>query len=197
MKQKISWILVLFLSLFGAEIYAQNIIAPKVKALKLGQSINYMSMRNVDGTQFELNKLPANTKGMIVIFMSNTCDHCIMYRQRIKDLNAKYKKMGFPLVAVSPLGGMPEKWPLDAFPAMKETAKTEKFDFPYLSDDRLFYTYLFDVMQTPTALVFKREGNTMNYTLVYRGKIDNNERNANLATQKFVEKAVNSALKVQ
>ncbi|TKC02515.1 redoxin family protein [Pedobacter cryotolerans] len=172
-----------FVSLFS------NLFAQQV--LKVGQTLPNIALLSTKGTVYDFNA-QKNGKGFIVVFMTPTCDHCIMYENRVMALDKKYKTKGFPVVAIGPYGDNPIKYPLDAMPEMKKVAIKKGFTFPYLTDDNFRYTTLLGIKQTPTAVVLQK--NAKGYLIKYIGRIDDEMDTKKVAKNKFVEQTVNKML---
>ncbi len=144
---------------------------------------------NVDGREVSFGDYPS-AKGFIVIFTCNTCPYSRAYEQRIIDLNNKFNVLGFPVIAINP--NDPVSSPGDSFEAMKQHAKSVKFNFPYLYDESQAITTAYGARNTPHVFVINKteQGNIIGYT----GAIDNDTQNANPAKINYVEDAVNALL---
>ncbi|WP_410221335.1 redoxin domain-containing protein [Pedobacter sp.] len=160
--------------------------------LKEGSVLNNIILKNIDGKTYDLNA-QKQVKGFILVFMTPSCDHCILYEDRVIALNKKYKSLGYPVVAIGPYGDNAVKYPLDALPAMKEMAVKKGFTFPYLSDENFKYTWLLGIKKTPTAVILKKQSNS--YLIKYIGQIDDEVDPAKKPTTKFVEQKLNTLLK--
>ncbi|WP_129714173.1 redoxin domain-containing protein [Pedobacter sp. SYP-B3415] len=154
------------------------------KALKAGDFVDNIELMNVDDRMYSLNA-QKNAKGFILVFMSNTCDHCIRYKDRIIALDQKFKSRGYPVVAIAPYGDDPIKYPLDAMPKMKEWVKQKNIRFPYLADRAFKYSFLFGIRHTPEAVVLQRKGSK--YEIKYIGDIDDNPDQKKPLTNRYVE----------
>lgn len=169
---------------FSASVFAQ-------KALIAGQTVPNIALLSTKGNVYDFSA-QKNAKGFIVVFMTPTCDHCILYEPRVMALDKKYKVKGFPVVAIGPYGDNPIKYPLDAMPEMKKLALSKGFTFPYLTDDNFKYTWLLGITQTPTAVVFQKTSKGL--LIKYIGKIDDEENEKKIPKNKFVEQQVNKIL---
>ncbi len=177
--------LILFICLaFGINANAQQ------RVLKVGDTLHNIALKNTNGEIYELAKQKA--KGFILIFMTPSCDHCLAYEKRIVALNSKYQPKGFPVVGIGPYGDNEKDYPYDAMPAMKKLAESKGFTFPYLADEKFRYTWLFDIRQTPRAVVLKREKE--GFSVAYIGYIDDQPDEKQVATKKYVEEEVNKLL---
>lgn len=160
------------------------------QVLKVGDTLDSLRLRNVDGSYFSLTD--RNKSGFILVFMTPSCDHCLAYLDRVIELNKVYALKGYPVVAIGPYGDNEKDYPFDAMPAMKKLATDRGFTFPYLADEKFKYTWLFDIRQTPKAVVLKRTGK--GFEVKYIGNIDNQPDEKSIATRKYVEEEVNKLL---
>jgi len=131
-----------------------------------------------------------DAKGFIVIFTCNTCPFSVANEDRIIALDAKYKNVGYPVIAINP--NNPAVKPGDSFDAMKQRAKDKGFTFPYLFDEgqKVYPTY--GATKTPHVYLLQKtdKGNVVKYI----GAIDDNSRNANAVKEKYLENAVDALL---
>lgn len=169
-----------------------NYVAKSQKVLHVGDTFTGFALKNVDDKIYNLNA--QNVKGYILVFMTPTCDHCILYEERVEALNKKYKTRGFPVVAIGPYGDAGDKFPLDAMPEMKKLAKKMQFSFPYVSDSGFAYSLLMGIKTTPTAIVIQKRG-ASNYVIKYKGKIDDQPKPSLTPKNKYVEQVVDKLLK--
>jgi len=160
------------------------------RVLKPGDTLHTITLKSTKGQLYDLAKQKA--KGFILIFMTPSCDHCLAYEKRIVALNNKYQPKGFPIVAIGPYGDNEKDYPYDAMPAMKKLAESKGFNFPYLADEKFKYTWLFDIRQTPKAVLLKRQ--KQGFSVVYIGNIDDQPDEKKTPTKKYVEEEVNKIL---
>ena len=132
-----------------------------------------------------------DAKGFIVIFTCNHCPYAKAYEERIVALDAKYKTLGYPVIAINP--NDPAAQPEDSFDLMKTRAKEKGFTFPYLMDEGQKIYPQYGATKTPHVYILQKE-NGKNI-VKYIGAIDNNHENANDVTEKYVEAAVDALLK--
>lgn len=147
------------------------------------------SLKNVDGKMVSLSDYDA-AKGFIVIFTCNTCPFSVANEDRIIALDAKYKNLGYPVVAINP--NNPAVKTGDSFSEMKKRAKTKGFTFPYLVDEgqKVYPEY----GATKTPHVYLLEKSKKGLVVQYIGAIDDNSRNAANVKTKFLENAVDALL---
>lgn len=157
---------------------------------KVGDTVSNILLKSTKGDIYNLNN--QKLKGSIIIFMTPSCDHCIAYEARVSALNEKYAKKGFSVIAIGPYGDNEKDYPYDAMPAMKKLAEEKAFKFPYLADEKFKYTWLFEIRQTPKAVVLKKL--KVGYLVTYIGNIDNEPDEQRVPTMKYVEDEVDKLL---
>jgi peroxiredoxin len=156
----------------------------------IGDVATDFSLKNVDGKNVSLIDYKS-AKGFIVVFTCNHCPYAVAYEDRIIALDKKFKKLGYPVIAINP--NNPEKSKGDSFEDMVVRAKEKKFTFPYLFDDgqKIFPQY--GATKTPHIYVLQKtdKGNVVQYI----GTIDDNYEDEKAVKVKYVEDAVNALLK--
>jgi peroxiredoxin len=157
---------------------------------KVGDTATDFSLKNIDGKMVSLKSI-AGAKGYIVIFTCNHCPYAQAYEDRIVSLDKKYKKLGYPVVAINP--NNPDKQKDDSFVKMQERAKEKKFGFPYLLDEGQKIYPQYGATKTPDVYVLQKtpKGNVVKYI----GAIDDNYEDEAAVKTKYVENAINALLK--
>lgn len=161
-----------------------------VKGYTIGDVATDFKLKNIDENYVSLADYK-NAKGFIIIFTCNHCPYSVAYEDRIIALDAKFKPLGYPVIAINP--NNPKSYPEDSFDNMKIRAREKGFTFPYLLDDGQVIYPQYGATKTPHVYVVEKtdKGNVVKYI----GAIDNNYKDANTATQKYVEDAVHALLK--
>lgn len=156
---------------------------------KIGAIATDFSLKNVDNKKVSLKDFKA-AKGYIVIFTCNHCPYAQAYEDRIVALDKKYKKLGYPVIAINP--NDPAKQKDDSFELMKVKAKEKGFTFPYLFDEGQKIYPQYGATKTPHVYVLKKtpQGNVVEYI----GAIDDNYEDAKAVKVKYVENAVDALL---
>ena len=155
----------------------------------IGDVAEDFSLKNIDGNMVSLSDYK-EAKGFIVTFTCNTCPYAVMYEDRIVELDKKYAKLGYPVIAIMP--NNTDVKPDDNLEAMKKRAVEKGFTFPYLIDkDQKIYPK-FGATKTPHVFVLEKtsKGNEVKYI----GAIDDNYKDATAVTTKYVENAVDALL---
>lgn len=151
-------------------------------------NISDFTLKNIDGKMVSTTDYK-EAKGFIVIFTCNHCPFAKLYSKRLNQLNAKYAKLNVPLLAINSMDELlyqEESWEM-----MKQKAKKDKFDFPYLHDDSQKIGKLFGAEHTPTAYVIWKENNE--WVVKYTGSIDDNGEHPEKANP-FIGNAVDDLL---
>ncbi|MFL3661269.1 MAG: thioredoxin family protein [Polaribacter sp.] len=154
---------------------------------KIGDRIEDFSLMNIDDEMVSLSDYK-DVKGFIVVFTCNTCPYSIANEARIIALDKKYKKIGFPVIAINP--NDPVAVPGDSFEKMKDRGQEKGFTFPYLLDVGQKIYPKFGATKTPEVYIVTQS----NLKVKYIGAIDNSSRDASAVTEKYVENALDALL---
>jgi peroxiredoxin len=153
--------------------------------LSIGDAAVDFNLKNIDGKMVSLADYK-DAKGVIVIFTCNHCPYSKAYEDRIVSLDKKYKKVGFPVVAINPNDG--NEHPEDSFDNMKKRAKEKGFTFPYLVDESQQIATSYGAVRTPHVFLLKRSDGQ--FKVAYIGAIDNDTENTNDKKEKYLENAI-------
>lgn len=164
--------------------------APVRSGYKVGDMAMDFKLKNYDGRMVSMADYK-DAKGYIVIFNCNTCPYSKAYDSRIIALNKKYASKGFPVLTINP--NDPDLSPGDSFDEMKKQAKRNKYDFPYLVDETQDVARAYGATNTPHVYVLDKVSNEK-LKVVYIGAIDDNSRNAETVTKKYVEDAIGALM---
>ena len=177
------------LGLIGVFIFAFT-TKDKVAGYDIGDVATDFSLKNIDNKMVSLKDYK-DAKGFIVIFTCNHCPYAKAYEERIVALDKKYKKLGYPVIAINP--NNPEKNKEDSFELMIVRAKEKGFTFPYLFDEGQKIYPQYGATKTPHVYILEKtaKGNIVKYI----GAIDDNYQDEKEVKVKYVEDAVDSLLK--
>ena len=130
---------------------------------KVGDIATDFSLKNIDNKKVSLKDFK-DAKGYIVIFTCNHCPYAQAYEDRIIALDKKYKKQGYPVIAINP--NNPEKQKDDSFDLMKVRAKEKGFTFPYLLDEGQKIYPQYGATKTPHVYILQKtsKGNQVKYS---------------------------------
>ncbi|MFD0862572.1 thioredoxin family protein [Sungkyunkwania multivorans] len=156
---------------------------------EIGDYADDFKLKNVDGKMVSMADYD-NAKGFIITFTCNTCPYSVAYEDRLIALDKKYKKKGYPVIAINP--NNPAVKSGDSFEAMKVRAEEKGFTFPYLFDDGQKVYPKFGASRTPHMYVLQKTPKGMQ--VKYIGAVDNNYGNADAVSKRYVEDAVDALL---
>lgn len=164
------------------------LISAGLPQYEVGDTVKDFTLKNIDGKMVSLSDYKS-ARGVIVIFDCNTCPFSKAYNDRIIELSRKYKK-DFPLVAIN--ANDPAMSPGDSFQDMVSLARRKGYDFPYLVDETQNVAKSFGATNTPHVYVLSREGDA--FKVAYIGAIDNNAKDEDSVSKRYVEDAVDAIL---
>lgn len=168
--------------------------------LSLGTYAQYGYNVNDEATDFKLKNIDNKTvsladfsdaKGFVVIFTCNHCPYSKLYEDRIIDLDKKFKRKGYPVIAINP--NDPEVQPEDSFEKMKLRAKEKGFTFPYLFDEGQKVYPAYGASRTPHVYLLNKENGKL--FVKYIGAIDDNAKNPDQVQKKYLEDAIFAVMK--
>ncbi|PLX14845.1 MAG: thioredoxin family protein [Marinilabiliales bacterium] len=157
---------------------------------KVGDKASGFNLLNVDGNMVS-DEQYADAKGFIVIFTCNHCPFSVAYEDRIIAIDKKYKKLGYPVIAINPNDSI--EAPADSYSKMIIRSEEKGFTFPYLLDADQSLTKTYGATRTPHVFILKKNDNDL--LVEYIGAIDDNHEDAAAVKKKFLEDAVDSLLK--
>ena len=154
---------------------------------KVGDTIEDFKLKNIDDSMVSLADY-TSAKGFIIIFTCNMCPYSVANEDRINALDKKYKKLGYPVIAINPNDPAASKG--DSFADMKVRASEKGFTFPYLFDEGQNVFPKFGATKTPHVYIVSKPAMKVEYI----GAIDNSSRNPEKVTEKYVENVVDALL---
>lgn len=154
-----------------------------------GQTItDFTGTDVVSGRPFTLSDV-SSSRGIVIVFISNTCPFDAYYYERLGQLVADLSGK-IPFVFINSHSGEDE-----SVRAMKALATAHKFTVPYLEDKNQAILRQLKATKSPEAIVLKSTGNA--FTVFYRGAIDDNAQVATDVHQHYLADAVNALLSGQ
>ncbi|MFH1119730.1 MAG: thioredoxin family protein [Bacteroidota bacterium] len=156
---------------------------------KVGDEATDFKLKNIDGNMVSLAGFP-DAKGFIIIFTCNHCPFSVAYEDRIISLDRKYKKLGYPVIAINP--NDPELVPADGYKEMQQRSSEKGFTFPYLLDAGQKIYPRYGATRTPHVFLLKREDKSLK--VAYIGAIDDNSQEPEAVKEKYLENAVDALL---
>ena len=158
------------------------------KELKIGAKMPQINhkLNGINGEKITLNQIKGS-KGTLVIFSCNTCPWVIKWEDRYVDLASSYVEKGIGMIAVN--SNTSRFKGEDSLNKMKKHANENNYNFPYAQDPKAKLAYAFGATKTPHVYLFDNKE-----TLVYRGAIDDNARDADAVEEPFLSNAIDQLL---
>lgn len=157
---------------------------------KVGDKATDFKLKGVDGKMVSMSDYD-DVKGFVVIFTCNHCPYSVLYEDRIIALDKKYKKKGFPVIAINPNDSI--RQPEDSFSNMIVRADEKDFSFPYLLDADQSIAKAYGATRTPHVFLLEKESN--DYVVRYIGTIDDDAKSPSGVEETFAADAIDSVLK--
>lgn len=154
------------------------------KGYEIGDKATDFQMKHVDGTSHSLSS-EDNVNGYIVIFTSNTCPFAVAYEDRIIELHNKMAPKGYPVIAINSNDAEIEEG--DSYDEMVVRHKEKGFPFLYLKDDKEAVFSKYGATKTPHVYLLDKD-----LIVRYIGAIDDNAKDPENVTEKYVENAIAS-----
>lgn len=172
-----------------AMLFSMSILFTMAQGYKVGDEAMNFNLKNIDGQMVALSDYSAE-KGVIVIFTCNHCPFSVAYEDRIIELDKKYKKFGFPVVAINP--NDPISYPEDSFENMKLRAEEKGFTFPYIIDENQEVFPIYGATKTPHVYLLNNENGE--FVVSYIGAIDDNSKDASQVKKTYLSDAIDALL---
>lgn len=149
--------------------------------------INF-ELKSVDNLSYKSEEIFTNQHAKVVVFTCNHCPYAIAYITRINTLVKKYAQNKVKIVAIN--SNDAAKYPSDSFENMIPMAEKLGLGSYYLHDIDQKTAHAYQAKRTPEVFLFDKSDK-----LVYKGAIDNNWESAKMATEPYLENAIDSLLK--
>ncbi len=186
------YLLLLIATLFitNGDALAQKNKKRKKTGYKIGSIATDFSLKNVDGKMVSMKDYD-EAKGFIICFTCNHCPFSIANESRLIYIDGKYKKLGYPLIAINP--NDPAVNEDDSYEKMIERANEKGFTFPYLFDEgqKIFPQY----GATKTPHIYLLQKTKKGPQVKYIGSIDNSARDIEEVTERYLEDALDALIK--
>jgi len=173
--------------------FAINTVVPFSQAERGGYNVGDVaqdfSLKNVNNEMVSLSDYD-EAKGFVVVFTCNTCPFSIANENRLIAIDKKYKKLGYPVIAINP--NNPAVKEGESFSEMKQRAKNKNFTFPYLVDEGQEIYPKYGALKTPHVYVLQKsaKGNIVKYI----GAIDDSSRDESSVDEQFLANALDELL---
>lgn len=177
-------LLVVAAGIFMATTYSSN--TSDGGGLAVGDVAPDFNLKNIDGSMVSLASYE-EANGFIVIFTCNTCPYAVMYEDRMIDLHNKYVDKGYPIIAINPNDPIIKAG--DSYEKMQQRSKEKSFPFAYVFDAKQEIFPAYGATKTPHVYLLDK-----NRTVQYIGAIDNNARDEEAVSTRYVEDAIDALM---
>jgi peroxiredoxin len=152
----------------------------------LGSPCPNFSLKGVDNKRYALKDF-AKSKVLVVIFFANHCPYAQAMEDRVIRLNRDYADKGVQVVAIC--SNDPVAYPDDNFQNLTRRWHEKEYGFPYLWDEKQDVARAFGAACTPDFFVYDNSR-----TLQYRGRFDDNWKDASKVTRRDLPDAIDALL---
>lgn len=145
-----------------------------------------IKLKDINGKEISL-KEAQKKNGLLVMFSCNTCPYVIKNQGRTKEICAYALKNNLGVVLIN--SNEAQRNDEDSYEAMKQYAKTQSYNWPYVVDKNSELADAFGAKRTPENFLFNSEGK-----LVYHGAIDDNPSDGNAVSRQHLKLAIDEML---
>ncbi|HET6335612.1 MAG TPA: thioredoxin family protein [Polyangiales bacterium] len=156
------------------------------KGMPVGTRAPEFSLPGVDGKTYSLDSF-RDARLLVVIFTCNHCPYAQALESRFIELQRDYLERGVRFVGINPNDAA--SYAEDDFEHMKERAKRNGWNFPYLRDESQSVARAYDAACTPDIFVFDGDR-----ALRYNGRCDDNWRDPGQVRQRDLKRALEQLL---
>ena len=132
------------------------------KKLLTGQKAPDFTLKGIDEKNYSLNDF--NSRTLLVIFI---CNHCPFVKARISDIVDLQSRFNTDELQIIAINSNDPSYQDEGFDNMKEFAKQNNLNFPYLIDETQEIARLYGAVCTPDPFLFDSTK-----TLVFHGRIN-------------------------
>ena len=155
--------------------------------LQPGDSAPEFTLPGVDGKTYRLGDFSGDQL-LVVTFWCNHCPYVQAWEGRMVELGRRYAPKGVQFVLIN--SNDARAYPEDRFDSMVRRAAEHHYPFPYLHDESQTVAHAYGALVTPHPMLFGR-----NRKLLFQGRIDNDHQHPERATEHYLERAIDQALK--
>ncbi len=147
-------------------------VGTQAQSLSIGSDLPMgdVKMKDISGKEISI-KESIQQNGVLVMFSCNTCPYVIKNQQRTLDVAAYAKQNNIGIILLNSNEG--SRNDADSYSAMKDYAKAQQYNFPYVVDQDSKIANAFGATRTPEIFLFDANGK-----LQYKGAIDDNPNDA-------------------
>ncbi len=168
--------------LFSVSVYAGN----NTGKLEVGDKavLTDVKMTDVSGKSVSIDDVKKEN-GVLVLFSCNTCPFVKKWEGRYNDIKIWADNNDVGMIVLN--SNYQKRSGDDSLEAMKDKAKSEGYDFLYVVDEESQIANAYGGQTTPHAFLFDGD-----YSLVYKGAIDDNYDSADEVSKAYLKDAMKS-----
>ncbi len=168
--------------LFSVSVYAGN----NTGKLEVGDKavLTDVKMTDVSGKSVSIDDVKKEN-GVLVLFSCNTCPFVKKWEGRYNDIKKWADNNDVGMIVLN--SNYQKRSGDDSLEAMKDKAKSEGYDFLYVVDEESQIANAYGGQTTPHAFLFDGD-----YSLVYKGAIDDNYDSADEVSKAYLKDAMKS-----
>lgn len=139
-------------------------------------------LQDISGSMVSMKEVKKNN-GLLVMFSCNTCPFVIKNQERTFEIGNFAQQMDVGVIVLN--SNEAQRTAEDSFEAMKEYAKSQKYNWNYVVDVNSNVADSFGANRTPECFLFDK-----NLKLVYHGAIDDNPADATNINRNHLKEAI-------
>lgn len=139
------------------------LVSSRYDILKRGERAIDFALQGIDGKIYSLANF-SKANALLIIFMCNHCPYVKPKMDYFVELQKHYSP-GLQVVGINP--NDPTDYPEDNLDGMKQTAREQEFNFPYLIDEKQKIAIEYGAICTPDPYLFNEK-----HELSYHGRFD-------------------------
>ena len=152
---------------------------------QVGQQVEAFTLQTETGQKIALAD-HAGSKAVVVVFTNSHCPYAQLYQKRLQQISGEYASKGVKFVYIQPAIST------DNTPIAATTASSGAADLPYAIDTNQKVSQQFGATKTPEVFVLQPENG--NFTLRYKGAIDDNPQVESYVKEIFLKNALDAVL---
>ena len=141
-----------------------------------------LKLKDISGKELAIKDVKKE-HGVLVMFSCNTCPYVVKNQQRTVAIGEYAQKMKLGFIVLN--SNEAQRTGDDSYDAMKNYAKTQKYNWNYVVDKNNEVADAFGANRTPECFLFDK-----NLKLVYHGAIDDNPTDAGNVKRHHLQEAI-------
>jgi peroxiredoxin len=177
--------IILLASLFSATTLFAGTPVPMEIGAKLPATDQVFT--DVSGVDLTLEEV-IGENGLLVVYTCNSCPYVLAWQDRYPEIAAMCQENGIGLIMLNP--NEARRTSSDSFEKMVAHARENNYEFYYALDEKHTLADAMGATKTPDVFLFDRDK-----TLVYKGAIDDNYKDASAVSEHYLSDAIGKMMK--